>query len=174
MPSNLENTDYHESAYQIYELIVKLKKDGSIHAQVARGILQDAMSCFGTWQVVGITPKAWELFANADFQRPNGLHRAHLVARKEIYDELLDGEITQAGLAGFLAVREKTIICIRGENTGILDENCYAIDPKLGMFRPLYKGFYFHTDNEGNFLRTLKDKRQPILVRSLLCVTETK
>jgi len=118
-----------------------------------------------SWQVVGITPAALDVFAGNEFRKPSReLQRGHIHSRSSTAEALFSPEdpMPLGEFFDFFLERDRTVIMLNSENPsrGSRPVPCYyPIDLSLGLFPCGSLIGWNQDEKEEQFLRSLHENR---------------
>ena len=119
------------------------------------------------WRVVGITPKALKQLEGQayKYQTGSGIQRAHVYDRFETYGLLVDDLKKQDTFWNMIADRDRTVLAVKGEYSGIgfeqaipMDDPGLFVKPSQTIYFPAQKIGYRHNAREREFLREFHAK----------------
>ncbi len=154
----IEEQKLKEILFHDYLLIKQMKAPNETKIKLLSTLFSVNSNC---WRVIGITPKALEIFAKNNFKKSSrmGINRSHLVQRHDHYKSILENNITnESNFWEIYFNNDATILSTSTENmtasNAFIKESFAVPDDQRQLFRT--SGYAWkHKKEEEDFLKQL-------------------
>lgn len=154
-----------KALFHDYHLIKKMTVPEGAKIKLLSSLLTVNPNC---WRVIGITPKALEIFAKNNFKKSSrmGINRSHMVQRHGVYKEMMEKDFNnETEFWEFYMNKDATILSTSTENMSTTVSFVHESFEVPSDERQLFKSSGYswkHKKEEEDFLKQLYQSNQKV------------